>query len=60
VSGIKTGLTMKAIALGLLKAKRLNPLEIAGGHGIKDVKGFHAIIAKAREIEDRRRGIGGK
>jgi hypothetical protein len=24
------------------------------------VKGFHAIIAKAREIEDRRRGIGGK
>ena len=59
VSGIKTGLTMKAVALGLLKTKRLNPLEIVGGHRIKDVKGFHAIIAKAREIEDRRRGLKG-
>jgi len=57
VSGIKTGLTMKAIALGLLKAKRLNPMEIAGGHGIKDVKGFHAMLDKAREIEDRRKGF---
>ncbi len=60
VAGIKTGLTMKGVALGLLRTKRLNPLEILGGHGLKDVKGFHAIIAKAREIEDRRRGIGGK
>ncbi len=60
VSGIKTGLTMKMVALGLLRTKRLNPMEIVGGHGLKDVKGFHAIIAKAREIEDRRRGIAGK
>jgi len=60
VPGVKTGLTMLAVALGLLKAKRLNPMELVGGHGLQDVKGFHAIIAKAREIEDRRRGIAGK
>ena len=57
VAGIRTALTMKGIGLGLLKAKRLNPLEILGGHGVKDVKGFHAIIAKAREIEDRKQGL---
>ena len=32
-------------------------MEIVGGHGLKDVKGFHAIIAKAREIEDRKQGL---
>lgn len=58
-AGIRTGLTMKAAALGLLKAKRLNPMELAGGHAIKDLKGFQAIIAKAREIEDRKQGIRG-
>jgi quinone-modifying oxidoreductase subunit QmoC len=57
--GIRTALAMQAIGLGLLKAKRLNPLEIVGGHRIKDVKGFHAIIAKAREIEDRKQGLAG-
>jgi quinone-modifying oxidoreductase subunit QmoC len=60
VAGIRTGLTMKAIGLGLFKAKRLNPMEIAGGHAIKDIKGLHAIIEKAREIEDKRRGMTGK
>jgi quinone-modifying oxidoreductase subunit QmoC len=59
-AGIRNGLAMKDVGLGLLKAKRLNPMEIAGGHAIKDLKGFHAIIAKAREIEDRKQGLGGK
>ena len=55
--GIKEALTMKDIGLGMLKAKRLNPMELLGGHGVKDLKGFQAIVAKAREIEDRRKGF---
>jgi len=55
-AGIKTALAMKGIGLGMFKAKRINPLELFGGPRIKDVKGLHAIIAKAREIEDRRKG----
>lgn len=57
VAGIRTALTMKAIGLGLMKAKRLNPMEIVGGHRIKDLAGFQAIIARAREIEDRKQGL---
>ena len=57
VSGIKTAMTMQGIGLGLLKAKRLNPMELVGGHKLKDLKGFHAIIAKASEIEDRKKGF---
>ncbi|MDR2189419.1 MAG: 4Fe-4S dicluster domain-containing protein [Azonexus sp.] len=56
-AGIKQGLAMKAVGLGLYKAKRLNPLEIFGGHKVADLSGFHAIVAKAREIEDRKRGL---
>ena len=57
VSGIKTAMGMQRIGLGMVKAKRLNPMEIFGGHGLKDLKGFHAILAKAREIEDKRKGL---
>ena len=57
VAGIRTGLTMKSIGLGLMKAKRLNPMELVSGHAVKDLKGFQAIIAKAREIEDRKKGF---
>ena len=59
VSGIKEALGMQSIGLGLFLAKRLNPMEIFGGHGVKDRKGFHAIIAKAKEIEDRKKGFTG-
>jgi quinone-modifying oxidoreductase subunit QmoC len=55
--GIKEAMTMKDIGLGMLKAKRLNPMELLGGHGVKDLKGFRAIVAKAKEIEDRRKGF---
>ena len=57
VAGIKTAMTMQGIGLGLLKAKRLNPMELVGGHAVKDLKGFQAIIAKASEIEDRKKGF---
>jgi quinone-modifying oxidoreductase subunit QmoC len=57
VSGIKEALGMQSVGLGLFMAKRLNPMEIFGGHGVKDLKGFHAMIAKAKEIEDRKKGF---
>jgi hypothetical protein len=32
-------------------------MEIFGGHKCKDKSGIQKMIAKAREIEDRRRGL---
>ena len=49
--GVKTSLKMKDIGLGMVKTKRMNPMEIVGGHSCKDKAGLHAILAKAREIE---------
>jgi quinone-modifying oxidoreductase subunit QmoC len=45
---------MRNIGLALLKAKRLNPFELLGGHRCKDNAGIRAMLAKAREIEQRR------
>ena len=53
MQGIRNALAMKGIGIGLMKAKRLNPMEILGGHKCKDKDGFRRMIAKAREIEDR-------
>ena len=53
VAGIKKGWSMRAVALGLLKAKRLNPFELFKGHRCKDAKGIQAMLAKARQIEAR-------
>jgi quinone-modifying oxidoreductase subunit QmoC len=50
--GIKTSLKMQKVGLGMLKTKRMAPLEIIGGHGCKDSKGLQAILKKAREIEE--------
>jgi quinone-modifying oxidoreductase subunit QmoC len=50
-------MAMKDIGMGMMKAKRINPLEILGGHKLKDLGGFHAMLDKAREIEDRRKGF---
>jgi quinone-modifying oxidoreductase subunit QmoC len=50
-------MAMKDIGLGMMKAKRLNPMEIFGGHTCKDKSGIQRMIAKAREIEDKRRGL---
>jgi quinone-modifying oxidoreductase subunit QmoC len=56
-AGIKTGLAMQSVGLGMVKAKRLNPMELFGGHALKDLKGFHAIVAKAQEIEAKKKGF---
>jgi len=57
VQGIKNALAMQGVGLGLVKAKRLNPMELIGGHTCKDLSGMQKMIAKAREIEDRRKGL---
>ena len=54
VAGVRKAWEMRNIGLGLLKAKRLNPFELLGGHKCKDQAGIHAMLAKAREIEERR------
>ncbi|MCB1735298.1 MAG: 4Fe-4S dicluster domain-containing protein [Gammaproteobacteria bacterium] len=50
--GIKTSLKMKDIGLGMVKTKRMNVMEILGGHSVKDKSGFHAMLKKAAEIEE--------
>ena len=51
MQGIKNALGMQSVGLGLMKAKRLNPMEIFGGHKCKDKSGIQKMIAKAQEIE---------
>jgi quinone-modifying oxidoreductase subunit QmoC len=55
IAGIRKGWDMRRVALGLLKAKRLNPFELLRGHRCRDRKGIEAMLAKAHEIEARRK-----
>ena len=55
IAGIKKGWAMRNVAIGLLRAKRLNPFELFAGHDCKDQKGIHAMLKKAAEIESRRK-----
>lgn len=52
--GVKTSLKMTGVGLGMLKTKRMNPLEILGGHGVKDKAGFQKMLQKAAELESAR------
>ena len=54
--GIKTALKMKAVGWGMMRAKRINPLDMVAGHAVKDLKGFQAIIKKAQQLEAERVG----
>jgi quinone-modifying oxidoreductase subunit QmoC len=58
--GVKTALKMKNIGLGMFMTKRLNPLELIGGHKCKDAKGLQAILKKAAELEAARIPAAGK
>lgn len=51
VEGIKTALKMAPLGLGMVRTKRMNPLEAIKGHSVKDTRGFHAMIKKAQELE---------
>ncbi len=56
MAGIKKGLEMKDVALGLIKAKRLNIFEaLGGGHKCKDIQGIQKMLAKAKELEAKRK-----
>lgn len=59
VAGIKKAWSMRQVALGLLRAGRLNPAELFAGHRCADAGGIQAMLAKARDIEARRRAPGG-
>ena len=49
--GLKTSIKMKDVGLGMVKTKRMNPVEMMGGRGCEDAEGLRAILDKAREIE---------
>ncbi len=51
IEGIKVAMAHQKLGLNMIKTKRMSPMEILGGHGIKDTSGLHAILKKAREIE---------
>ncbi|MDP2370561.1 4Fe-4S dicluster domain-containing protein [Rhodoferax sp.] len=57
MAGIKLGWNMRNVALGLIKAGRLNPFELFGGHRCKDQKGIAAMLKKAREVEATRKKV---
>jgi len=57
ISGIKKAWALRNIGLGMLLAKRLNPLELLKGHECKDKAGIHRMLAKAHELENNRRGL---
>lgn len=51
--GIKVAMKNKDLGMNMIKAKRMNPMEIFGGHGCKDAGGIKKMLAKAQEIEDK-------
>jgi quinone-modifying oxidoreductase subunit QmoC len=58
--GIKTSLKMQDVGLGMLKTKRLSPMELLGGHKCKDAGGLKKILKKAEELEAARVPVAGK
>ena len=55
--GVKNAMAMQGVGMALMKAKRLSPMEMLGGHKCKDSAGIKKMVAKAREIEDRKKGF---
>ena len=57
VNGIKKGLQMASVGIGMVKTGRLNPFGLFAHAGIKKPAQLHAMIKKAREIEDKRKNL---
>ena len=55
-NGLKEAMKNRALGQAMMKTKRLNAMEFFGGHGVKDKSGLHAMLQKAREIEDAKLG----
>ncbi len=56
-SGVKKSLAMAGVGLGMLKTKRLNPFTLFRHKGVEKPKQLQAMLKKAKEIEDRRKGL---
>ena len=56
LAGVKKMWSLRKIGQGLMKTKRLNPMELFMSHGCKDKDGLRRALKKADEIEARRRG----
>ena len=50
-SGIKESMAHQKLGMSMMKARRMAPMEILGGHGVKDLSGLQKMIRKAQEIE---------
>jgi len=50
--GVKEAMKNKALGQAMMKTKRMNPMEFFGVHGVQDKSGLHAMLEKAREIEE--------
>lgn len=55
VNGIKKGVEMLPVGIGMLKTGRLNPFGLFAHHGIKGKGELQKMLKKAREIEDKRK-----
>ena len=58
--GVKVSLKQKDLGMNMMKTKRMNPMEMFGGHRVKDLGGFRKMIEKAQELEDARIAKHGK
>jgi len=52
--GVKVAMKNQKLGMNMLKTKRMNPMEVMGGHAVKDLRGFRKAIKKAAELEDAR------
>ena len=50
-SGIKETVAQQKLGMSMMKAKRMAPMEMFGGQGVKDLSGLQKMIRKAQEIE---------
>jgi len=57
LSGIKKGLEMLPVGLGMLKTGRLDPMGLFAHKGIKGKSDLQKMLKKARAIEDKRKQL---
>ena len=60
ISGIKESLKNAKLGQNMFFAKRMSPMEMLGGHGVKDLSGLQKMIKKAQELEAARIDSHGK
>ena len=50
-SGIKEAMAHQKLGMNMMKTKRANPMELLGGHKVKDLSGLRKMLDKAAAIE---------